>query len=75
MSQIQDLSRNQVTLFPESLDEFITGDKPVRFLDAFVHAMDLQNLGCKRAVPEATGRSTYIHADLRLHILLPEVRR
>ncbi len=75
MRHIQGLSRDQITLSPESLDEYITDDNPVRLLDAFVNAKDLQNLGFKRAVPEETGRPPYDPADLRLYILLPEVRR
>ena len=47
MHHIQGHSRDQITLFPESLDEYITDDNPVRFLDAFVNAMDLQNLGSR----------------------------
>ena len=42
MRHIQGFSWDQVTLFSESLDEYITEDKPVRFLDAFVNAMDLK---------------------------------
>ena len=38
MRHIQGHSRDQITLFPESLDEYITDDKPVRFLDVFVKA-------------------------------------
>lgn len=64
MRHIQGLSRDQITLFPGSLDEYITDDNPVRFLEAFVNAMDLQNIGFKRAVPEETGRPPYDPADL-----------
>ena len=64
MRHIQGHSGDHITLFPESLDEYITDDNPVRFLDAFVNAMDLQNLGFKRAVPEETGRPPCDPADL-----------
>lgn len=64
MRHIQGHSRDQITLFPESLDEYIADDNPIRFLDAFVNAMDLQNIGFKRAVPEETGRPPYDPADL-----------
>ena len=64
MRHIQGPGRDHITLFPDSLDEYITDDNPVRFLDAFVNAMDLQNLGFKRAVPEETGRPPYDPADL-----------
>ena len=64
MRHIQGVSRDQITLFPESLDEYITDDNPVRFLDAFVNAMDLQNIGFNRGVPEETGRPPYDPADI-----------
>ena len=64
MRHIQGHSRDQITLCPESLDEYITDDNPVRFLDAFVSATDLQNLGFKRAAPEETGRPPCDPADL-----------
>ena len=39
------------------LDEYITADNPVRFIDAFVDALDLQQLGFTRARPSALGRT------------------
>jgi hypothetical protein len=36
MRYIQDMIRNQTTLFPETLDEYINEDNPVRFIDAYV---------------------------------------
>ncbi len=42
--------------FPPSLDEYITDENPVRFIDAFVDYLDLQALGFKRAVAAPTGR-------------------
>ena len=38
MRHIQGHSRDHITLFPESLDEYTTDDHPARFLDAFVKA-------------------------------------
>ncbi len=37
--------RQQKTLFPQSIDEYIPGDAPVRAYDAFVDALDLEQLG------------------------------
>jgi len=38
-------NREQLTLFPQSLEEFILDDDPVRVFDAFVNALDLKDLG------------------------------
>ena len=34
-------SLTQVVLLPEVLDDYVTADNPVRFLDAFVAQLDL----------------------------------
>lgn len=56
---IEGENRFQATLFPESLDEYIAEDNPVRVIDAFVNALDLKVLGFERAEPSATGRPAY----------------
>ena len=33
---IRGVSRNQVALFPEAVEDYITAHNPVRFIDAFV---------------------------------------
>ncbi|MGD8642518.1 MAG: IS5/IS1182 family transposase, partial [Gammaproteobacteria bacterium] len=44
-------SRRQSTLFPQSLDEYIAEDNPVRVVDVFVDELDLSVLGFNRATP------------------------
>jgi transposase len=56
--------RNQTTLFPECLDDWIAEDNPVRVVDAFVDTIDLGELGFDGVVPEATGRPSYHPAVL-----------
>src|SRR5258706_6852203 len=56
--------RSQSTLFPESLDEYIAEDNPVRVVDVFVDELDLKALGFEGAEPEATGRPAYHPATL-----------
>src|SRR5471030_2001760 len=51
--------RSQSTLFPESLDDYIAEDNPVRVVDVFVDELDLKQLGFDGAEPEATGRPAY----------------
>src|SRR6266550_2951921 len=61
--------RSQATLFPESLDEYIAADNPVRIVDVFVDELDLQKLGFDGMQPEATGRPAY-HPGTLLKIYL-----
>ena len=56
--------RTQSVLFPESLDEWIAADNPVRVVDVFVEELDLQEMGFGRAVPAETGRPGYHPATL-----------
>jgi transposase len=69
MDYIRGVARNQVILFPESVEDYITEENPVRFIDAFVASLDLAELGFNRAAPGETGRPAYDPADmLRLYL-------
>ena len=37
---VEGIDRGQSTLFPESLEDWICGDNPVRVIDAFVEEPD-----------------------------------
>ncbi|MFQ5924323.1 MAG: IS5/IS1182 family transposase, partial [Anaerolineales bacterium] len=50
MDYIEGTNRDQAVLFPESLEEYITEDNPVRVIDVFVDSLDLQTLGFTHAV-------------------------
>jgi transposase len=56
--------RSQGALFPESLDEYIAEDNPVRVVDVFVDELDLETLGFDGMTPEVTGRPGYHPATL-----------
>lgn len=64
MGHIQGQSRDQITLFPESIDDYITADNPVRVIDAFVDGLALEALGFAHAEPRGTGRPPYDPGDL-----------
>ena len=64
MHHIQGSDREQLTLFPEALDDYIAEDNPVRFLDAFVETLDFRGFGFQHAVLEETGRPPYHPGDL-----------
>ena len=42
---VEGVDRSQTTLFPESLDDWVDENNPVRVIDAFVDALDLGILG------------------------------
>jgi transposase len=52
-------SRSQDTLFPESLDDYVREDNPVRVIDVFVDELDLGELGFSSIEPCVTGRPAY----------------
>ena len=66
---VEGVDRNQSTLFPERLEDYIAEDNPVRVIDAYVESLDLQGLGFSSAVPFATGHPAYHpSALLKLYI-------
>jgi transposase len=56
--------RSQTLLLPESLDDYVCSDNPVRFIDAFVDGVDLETAGFARVQSKETGRPGYAPADL-----------
>jgi transposase len=56
--------RRQATLLPDSLEDDVTEDNPVRVIDVFIDELDLAALGFAGVVPEATGRPAYHPATL-----------
>ena len=45
---IEGVDRDQITLFPEQLEDWIGDDNPVRVIDVFVDELDLVGLGFER---------------------------
>jgi transposase len=64
MAHISGHDRSQTLLFPESVDDYVGADNPVRFIDAFVDKLDLTAAGFVGVEPKATGRPGYAPADL-----------
>ena len=65
---IEGESRNQATLFPEALDEYITEENPVRVIDVFVDELDLTTMGIN-IEPAVTGRPAY-HPAIMLKLFI-----
>ena len=51
-------------LSPESVDDYVGVNNPVRFIDVFVDELDLAAAGFVRVEPKAMGRPGYAPADL-----------
>lgn len=64
MGYIEGTDRHQRALFPESLDDYVAADNPVRFIAAFVQGLDMVELGFTRAIPAGEGRPGYDPRDL-----------
>src|ERR1044072_6734535 len=57
MTHILGHDRSQLLLLPEAVDDYVSADNPVRFIEAFVDGLDLAALGFIGPVPQATGRA------------------
>src|ERR1700710_1545960 len=64
MAHITGHDRLQTLLLPESVDDYVGPDNPVRFIDAFVDKLDLAVSGFAAVDAKATGRPGYAPADL-----------
>ena len=61
-------NRNQIRLLPESMEDYITPDDPVRAYDAFIEALNFRELGITLD-PNKVGNSEY-HPHTMLKLLV-----
>ena len=61
MKYIEGINRAQIVLYPESLDELVSDDNPVRVIDVFVEQLDLAGMGFKKVnlIKDAVGAPCY----------------
>jgi len=64
MGYVTGEDRYQMSLFPMSLDEYVSEDNPCRVIDVFVDHLNLVNLGFKYAKVKDVGRPPYDPSDL-----------
>jgi transposase len=64
MNYLRGPDRSQVQLLPACVDDYVSTQASVRFLDAFVEGLDLKALGFEHSELPATGRPPYHPADL-----------
>lgn len=69
MGYIEGEERKQTVLFPEVLEDYISEENAVRFIDVYIDGLDLSELGFLKAIPKETGRPPYDPGDLlRLYV-------
>ena len=56
MTHLAGHDRCQALLLPESLDDYVGAENPVRFIDAFVDELDLAAAGFDRVQAKVIGR-------------------
>ena len=61
--------RRQAYLLPESLDDYVAEDNPVRVVEVFIDELDLGALGFEGVQPAVTGRPAY-HPSTMLKLYL-----
>ncbi len=61
---IESEDRRQASLLPDSLEDYVTDENPVRVIDVFISELDLAALGFAGVAREATGRPAYHPATL-----------
>ena len=64
MPHVQGIGREQTLQFPPRLDDYISAENPVQFLDVFVDQLDLQAMEFRRVEAAVGGRPAYHPGDL-----------
>ena len=64
MQYKQGHERSQIILFPESLEDYVSDSNPVRFLEAYVDDLELNELGFAAKNESGGGRPAYDPRDL-----------
>ena len=59
MAYLRGESRDQISLLPESLEDYVSATAVVRFIDRFVDSLDMKALGFNRTQLASTGRPPY----------------
>lgn len=57
-------NRNQGTFLPDTIDDYVSANNPVRVIDAYVESLDMESLGFEKCEPNSTGRPMYNPKDL-----------
>jgi transposase len=61
---IQGLPRNQTFLLPNTIEQYVAKDSPVKFIDAYINKLDMEKLGFTHAAQQENGAPSYDPKDL-----------
>ena len=64
MRYIEGQSRDQVLIFPEVIDDYVSKENQVRVIDTFIDLLDMYKLGFTHSITSETGRKPYNPKDL-----------
>jgi len=64
MGYIEGEDRNQIILFPESIDEYVSDNNSIRIIDEYIKQLNLKSLHFKRAATPLIGRPPYHPKDM-----------
>jgi len=64
MGYIEGEDRNQIILFPESIDEYVSDNNSIRIIDEYIKQLNLESLHFKRATTPLMGRPPYHPKDM-----------
>jgi len=64
MGYIEGEDRNQIILFPESIDEYVSDNNAIRIIDEYIKQLDMEILGFNRAATPSLGRPPYHPKDM-----------
>jgi len=64
MGYIEGEDRNQIILFPESIDEYVSDNNSIRIIDEYIKQLNLKSLHFKRAATPLMGRPPYHPKDM-----------
>lgn len=64
MNFISGEDRNQLILMPDSIDDYVDDNNPVRVIEAYTNSLSLADLGFTKPLPHDTGRPMYDPKDL-----------
>lgn len=64
MNYICGTDRNQGTFLPDTVDDYVAANNPVRVIEAYVESLDMSELNFSNSEPNNTGRPMYAPKDM-----------
>lgn len=64
MPYVEGADRKQINLFPNTLDDYVSEDNPVRVIDCYVDSLNLEELGFEVFSDQNAGQKPYRRENL-----------